>query len=294
MGVRGDVKVPVRAAVAPAPDLGSSPWSCEAGSVPASAKCERPLRRPVRDVAPGTVMAPMMHARWRSACDAAATRPGRPKIASPSEAATASGCSPGRRAAARGPRRRRPGGAGAVVRRRAPPRLSSIAQSRCQVAAFSGRSLRLGLDGGEQPELGDEAVVVGGQLAADARRERVAVQLALEQARGLLPPARALRKPREGAAGHELAGGLGDHVVVGRRAPAAERGEVLLVPVDLPYREVVVLEQVRAPGQPSSRRLIQTKLIRRIPISIPLVQFTPDRNGFSRHHDRSCRPRGRA
>ena len=62
---------------------------------------------------------------------------------------------------------------------------------------------------------------------ADLRRQRVA-----------------LGEPREGAAGHELTGCFGDHVIVGRRAPAGECGEVLLVPADLPQRERVVLEQV--------------------------------------------------
>ncbi len=40
-------------------------------------------------------------------------------------------------------------------------------------------------------------------------------------------------------------------------------------------------------GQSSSRRRIQAKLIRRMPISMPLVQCTPDRNGLSCHHERS-------
>ena len=51
-------------------------------------------------------------------------------------------------------------------------------------------------------------------------------------------------EPREGAAGHQLPGRLGDHVVVGRRTAAGERGEVLLVPADLPQGERVPLEQV--------------------------------------------------
>ena len=41
------------------------------------------------------------------------------------------------------------------------------------------------------------------------------------------------------------------------------------------------------PGQPSSSRRIQAKLISRTPSSMPLVQLTPDRNGFSRHQERS-------
>ena len=147
---------------------------------------------------------------------------------------------------------------------------------------------RLGLHRREQPEFGDEALVVRGELAADTGREGVAEQLALEQTRGLPPPASALREPREGAAGHELPGRLGDDVVVGRRAPAPERGQVLLVPADLLDRELVVARTgPLTPGQSSSRRRIQARLIRRMPTSMPLVQCTPDRNGFSRHQERS-------
>ena len=41
------------------------------------------------------------------------------------------------------------------------------------------------------------------------------------------------------------------------------------------------------PGQSSRSRRIQARLIRRMPISMPLVQCTPDRKGFSRHQERS-------
>ena len=41
------------------------------------------------------------------------------------------------------------------------------------------------------------------------------------------------------------------------------------------------------PGQSSSRRRIQARLISRMPSSMPLVQCTPDRKGFSRHQERS-------
>jgi hypothetical protein len=113
-----------------------------------------------------------------------------------------------------------------------------------------------GLDGRQQPEFRVEALVAGGKLTADARRERVAVQFALEQARGLPPPAAALRKPREGAASHELSGRLGDDVVVADE-PGPERGEVLLMPADLPHRQLVMLEQAGDAGPVSSRRRIR-------------------------------------
>ena len=80
----------------------------------------------------------------------------------------------GHRAAAPGPRRRHPGGAGGSRASSSAAPLSTIAHSRCQVAALSGWPAALGLDGGQQPELGDEALVVRGQLAVDPGRERVA------------------------------------------------------------------------------------------------------------------------
>ncbi len=68
-------------------------------------------------------------------------------------------------------------------------------------------------------------------------------QLVVEQPAGVVPPAAALGEPRERAAGHQLPGGFGDHVVVGRRAPAAEGGEEPLVPVDLVGGDDVLLEE---------------------------------------------------
>ena len=55
----------------------------------------------------------------------------------------------------------------------------------------------------------------------------------------------ALCEPVEGERRHELAGRLGDHVVVGRRPPAAERRQVALVPPDLGDGILVALEQCR-------------------------------------------------
>ena len=95
----------------------------------------------------------------------------------------------------------------------------------------------------QHPELGDEALVVRGELTADARRKRVPEQFPLEEACGFPPPLIAFREPREGAARHELSRGLGDDVVVGRRAPALEPVQVLLMPPDLLHCELVVIEQ---------------------------------------------------
>ena len=41
-------------------------------------------------------------------------------------------------------------------------------------------------------------------------------------------------------------------------------------------------------GHSSSIRRIHVQLISRTPSSMPLIQLTPERNGFARHHDRSC------
>src|SRR5208337_5670319 len=74
--------------------------------------------------------------------------------------------------------------------------------------------------------------------------EGVADQLALEKPGGRQAPAVAFSEPREGAAGHQLPGRLRDDVVVGRRAPAPEGREVLLMPADLANHELVVLEMI--------------------------------------------------
>ena len=97
-------------------------------------------------------------------------------------------------------------------------------------------------------------------------------ELAFEQERRLAPPAFALRKPRKGAASNKLPGCLGDYVIISRRAPAGERGQVLLVPADLRQCEGVMLEKSATPGQSSRRRRIQARLIRRMPSSMPFVQ----------------------
>ena len=106
----------------------------------------------------------------------------------------------------------------------------------------------LTLGGGDQAELGDEAMVVGGELAVQAARKGVALQLALENRPGGAGPAAALREPWEGTAGDELPGGLGDHVVVGGRADAAEGGQVLLMAVELARSLRVPLEELLGPG----------------------------------------------
>ena len=95
-------------------------------------------------------------------------------------AASATGCARARQAARRAPRRSRPAGAAAPAHRRARPwHPSSRTAVSSRVAHRCARRRRL--DGGEEPELGYEPVVVRGQLSVDPGRERVAVEFALEQ-----------------------------------------------------------------------------------------------------------------
>src|SRR5205823_3586199 len=107
---------------------------------------------------------------------------------------------------------------------------------------------RLGLHGCEKTQLSDEALVVRGELTADARWEGITDQLTLEELSGLMPPPLAFREPWEGTAGHQSPGRLRDHVVISRRAAAGKRGEIQLVPVDLPDSEGVAFEQIGHPG----------------------------------------------
>ena len=160
--------------------------------------------------------------------------------------------------------------------------LSAIAPSRCQAAGAQRVAAHLGLDGGEEPEFGDEALVVGGQLAADARREGVADELSLQQPRGRAPPPLALagttgrrswppaaRPPRRSRGCWPTSRGCGT-----RRGTAGASGSAA-------RRARRARTGRPTPGQSSSRRRIQARLIRRMPSSMPLVQWTPDRNGFS-------------
>ena len=64
-------------------------------------------------------------------------------------------------------------------------------------------------------------------------------------------------------------------------------GQPLLVVVELPQEGRVALEQRPGPGQPSSSRRIHTQDSSRMPSSMPLVQWTPDRNGLAAHQERS-------
>ena len=114
---------------------------------------------------------------------------------------------------------------------------SAIAHSSRHVAIANRGTRGSSLDRGEHPELEDEPVVVRRQLTVDPGGEGVVRERRAQQRRGLAPPPLALGEPRERAARRELPGRLGDQVVVRRRSAALERGEVLLVPADLPHRQ---------------------------------------------------------
>ena len=151
------------------------------------------------------------------------------------------------------------------------------------------RARRRRFDRGEEPELRHEAVVVGGELAVDPGRERVVRQLALKQ-RAASPAASARSPGTTGTRSWRPAA----------RPPRRSRGCSPTSPwlsnaaryswCQRICRSASSLCSKRSAtgGQSSSSRLIQAKLISRTPSSMPLVQLTPDRNGFSRHQDRSC------
>ena len=205
MGMRGDAEVPVRAAIASAPDL-----ICSAGAQqrhPRVGEPRRPLNGPALDMALGT----------RQGTDNRAAHVGRrpwPPVQSAEErvgrgpAMTASGWAPARQAA--GPAFvgiTLAGRAQALIdERRRAVRHRTQPLPRCRAQRMTAR---LGLDGRDQPEFGDEALVIRGELPADTGRERIADELSFEQERGLAPPAarfpgttgrrswpRAVRRPR--------------------------------------------------------------------------------------------------
>ena len=107
----------------------------------------------------------------------------------------------------------------------------------------------------------DEAVVVGGQLAVQPAGEGVRGELALEQRGGVrAATARDLGEPGKAQRGGEPPGRLGDDVVVGRGAVAAEGREVLLVPARSGAGRPGRARRGRpTSGQSSSSRRIQTQ-----------------------------------
>ena len=96
-----------------------------------------------------------------------------------------------------------------------------------------------------------------------------------------LAPVVALGVPRKRHRRPPAGRRLGDHVVVRRGATAGEGGEVLLVPPDLSDASWLCSNRSPTFGQSSSSRRIHTHETSRTPASIPLVQWTPVRNGFS-------------
>ena len=121
------------------------------------------------------------------------------------------------------------------------------------------RLLRLGC--GQEAELGHESMVVERHFAVDTAGKGVLRQFVLEELAGLSRPALTLLEPVEGQCPDQLAGGLGDNVIVGRRAAASEVGQVVLMPPDLGQGLFIVLEQSperrptpRAVGAPTPRR----------------------------------------
>ena len=152
---------------------------------------------------------------------------------------------------------------------------------------------RVRLESGVQAELGDEAVVVGRELAVEPGREGVGGELPLQQGCRVGPPARALANQGNAQAATSWPAASAMTWLLADEPRLSERGQVLLVPADLAQRESLCSNRSATSGQSSSSRRIQVQLISRRPISIPLVQCTPDRNGFAATRRSAGRRRAR-
>ena len=130
-------------------------------------------------------------------------------------------------------------------------------------------------DAAGQVELGDaherqlqrETVVLAGQLAVDAAGERLQGHLVGEQPQAQRAPLLGAPEPRERGGRHQQAGRFGHHVVVRRRARGVQRGEELLVVLDLAQRVRVLLEErwrtrpaVEQPADPGPRHEADAQL----------------------------------
>ena len=210
--MRSNAEVPVRAAVASAPDLVFSGRAQQCR--PGVGESRWPLGGPAFDGVPGARQgANYAAARVRR-------RPGPPVKPTHQQI----GQRQQRRPAVnrRSVEQQCAAFVGIVLTRRAQP---LVDQGRRTIGhraqAFPGHraermASRLGLHGREEPDFGDEAVVIRGELTADAGRESVPDELSFEQPCGLTPPALAVREPREGATCDKLPGRLNDHVVASR------------------------------------------------------------------------------
>ena len=113
------------------------------------------------------------------------------------------------------------------------------------------RSLAFGCR--REKQLEHEDMIVARQFPVQTALKRLQTGLAAEYRGGLLPPACGLGEIGKGAAGRELAGGLGNDVVVRRRAVAAQAGKVFLMVMQLTQEVRVVLEQCRG-GRPAGEQ----------------------------------------
>ena len=271
VGVRGDAEVAVRAAVAAAPDLRGLPRRRAQQGDPGVGEPRRPLRGPACDVAgPAGQGADDRAARVRRA-PVATSRAGR-RAPRRARAATASGSAPGRRAAARGLRRRHPGGAGAAARR--------AARRRCRPSRTAA-ARRPGSAGGPLPR-------PRRPRAARVRRRSTGSR---RPARGRCPRGRCCgsahaRADRADFRRQRSLSGNHGKAQLATSCPAASAMTWLLA--DEPRLRNAARycwcqricrtassscsNRSATPGQSSSSRRIQARLIRRIPISMPLVQ----------------------
>ncbi len=85
-------------------------------------------------------------------------------------------------------------------------------------------------------------MVLSGEFAIETVRKGLLRDLALENMSGIGEPISGFTKPREGAAGDELTGGLCEKVIVCRRPVAWKRGKEFLMMMKLLQEYVVFLE----------------------------------------------------
>ena len=173
------------------------------------------------------------------------------------------------------------GGCGVQHRRRGAPRSPGRADGHTASHSTAARSA----------ELGDESVILRGLLTVEAAREGVA----------------GAARPRAGDAAltrHFSLSSNQSKAQLATSCPAASAITWLLA--DEPRllkaarycwcqytcsrASTFASNSAAAPCQPSRRRRIHTQEMSRSPSSMPLVQWMPERKGFSAHHDAAERP----
>src|SRR5690606_29962629 len=93
----------------------------------------------------------------------------------------------------------------------------------------AGKACSLAFDRRCEKQLEHEDVVAARQLSIETASEGLPMRFTPERGGGAFAPRRCLREVRQGAGSRELAGGLGDEVIVRRGAVAWQPGEIFLM-----------------------------------------------------------------